>query len=146
MRLLVAESDPALQKIREFDPDVIALDIEMPKLDGLGVLRRLMADRPKPVIIPSALSQKGAKATLAALDLGAFDCIPKAFSDAALDILQIQAELISKIKAAAVSTPSPPQRPSALAVELPLARLPSCAGIGIRSGLRSSRCALLFLR
>jgi two-component system, chemotaxis family, protein-glutamate methylesterase/glutaminase len=107
-----------LQKIRKFDPDVITLDIEMPKLDGLGVLRRLMADYPKPVIVLSALTQEGAEATLAALDLGAFDCIPKAFSDAALDILQIQAELISKIKAAAVSTPSPPQRLPAVAVGL----------------------------
>ena len=106
-----SDGNETLQKIREFDPDVIMLDIEMPKLDGLGVLRRLMADYPKPVIVLSALTQEGAEATLAALDLGAFDCIPKAFSDAALDILQIQGELVSKIKAAAVSRPSPPQPP-----------------------------------
>lgn len=113
-----SDGSETLQKIQEFDPDVVTLDIEMPKLDGLGVLRRLMADHPIPVIVLSALTQEGAEATLAALDLGAFDCIPKAFSDAALDILKIQDELVSKIKAAAVSRLPPPQRPPALAVEL----------------------------
>lgn len=96
----------ALEKIAEFDPDVITLDIEMPKLDGLGVLRQLMAENPKPAIIVSSLTQEGAEETLNAFDLGAFDCIPKTLSYASLDILHIRDELIAKIKAGAAAKDS----------------------------------------
>ena len=96
----------ALAKIEEFDPDVVTLDIEMPQLDGLAVLRRLMPASPKPVIMVSSLTQEGAEATLAAFDLGAFDFIPKSSSYASLDILHIQNDLVAKIKAAASSAPA----------------------------------------
>ncbi len=86
-------------------PDVITLDIEMPRLDGLGVLRRLMEENPRPVIIVSSLSQEGAEATLQAFDLGAFDCIPKQLSYASLDIVKIRDHLVAQIKAAAVTRP-----------------------------------------
>jgi two-component system, chemotaxis family, protein-glutamate methylesterase/glutaminase len=93
----------ALAKIDEFDPDVVTLDIEMPQLDGLGVLRRLMAENPRPVIMVSSLTQEGAEATLAAFDLGAFDVLAKSSSYASLDILHLQNELIAKIKAGAAA-------------------------------------------
>ena len=97
----------ALELAAKLDPDVITLDIEMPRLDGLGVLQRLMQENPKPVIIVSSLSQEGAEATLQALDLGAFDCIPKQLSYASLDIVKIRDHLVAQIKAAAVSRPRP---------------------------------------
>jgi two-component system chemotaxis response regulator CheB len=93
----------ALEKIAQFNPDVITLDIEMPVLDGLGVLRRLMSENPKPAIMISSLTQEGAEATLTAFDLGAFDCIAKTLSPATLDILNLRDELVEKIKAAARS-------------------------------------------
>jgi two-component system, chemotaxis family, protein-glutamate methylesterase/glutaminase len=95
----------ALTKIADFDPDVVTLDIEMPILDGLSVLRALMETNPKPVIMLSSLTQDGAESTLTALELGAFDCLAKARSFATLDILQIKNELIAKVKAAADSNP-----------------------------------------
>jgi two-component system chemotaxis response regulator CheB len=95
----------ALELAATLNPDVITLDIEMPRLDGLGVLQRLMEENPRPVIIVSSLSQEGAEATLQALDLGAFDCIPKQLSYASLDIIKIRDHLVEQIKAAAVSRP-----------------------------------------
>ena len=99
----------ALEQITRLDPDVITLDIEMPLLNGLGVLRRLQQENPKPVIMVSSLTQEGAEATLEAFELGAFDCIAKTRSFATLDILNIREELTSKIKAAAHSGRSRPQ-------------------------------------
>lgn len=112
------ESDPQLKVVgaaqngvetlelaAALSPDVITLDIEMPRLDGLGVLRRLMEENPRPVIIVSSLSQEGAEATLQAFDLGAFDCIPKQLSYASLDIVKIRDHLVAQIKAAAVTRP-----------------------------------------
>src|SRR5579872_3204557 len=93
----------AIEKAARLDPDVITLDIEMPLLDGLGALKRLMSENPKPVIMISSLTQEGAEATMEAFNLGAFDCIPKQLSYASLDILEIRDELIGKIKAAAAS-------------------------------------------
>jgi len=95
----------ALEMAAALNPDVITLDIEMPRLDGLGVLRRVMEENPRPVIIVSSLSQEGAEATLQAFDLGAFDCIPKQLSYASLDIIKIRDHLVAQIKAAAVSRP-----------------------------------------
>ncbi len=100
----------ALELTTSLRPDVITLDIEMPRLDGLGVLRRIMEEDPRPVIIVSSLSQEGAQVTLEALDLGAFDCIPKQLSYASLDIVKIRDHLIAQVKAAAVSKPRRPRR------------------------------------
>jgi two-component system chemotaxis response regulator CheB len=67
----------ALERIEELDPDVITLDIEMPRLDGLGTLERIMRDHPTPVVMVSTLTSEGAEATLRALELGAVDFIEK---------------------------------------------------------------------
>lgn len=111
------ESDPALklvgtarnglemlEKAAELEPDVITLDIEMPVMDGLEALRRLMRENPRPVIILSSLSEEGAEATLKAFDLGAFECIPKQFSYGAVDIVKMRDDLVAKVKAAAAAT------------------------------------------
>lgn len=111
----------ALELAARLDPDVITLDIEMPRLDGLGVLQRLMEENPKPVIIVSSLSQEGAEATLQALDLGAFDCIPKQLSYASLDIVKIRDHLVAQIKAAAASRPRRRRKTGLPAVPEPVA-------------------------
>ncbi len=101
----------ALEMAAALNPDVITLDIEMPKLDGIGVLRRLMEENPKPVIMVSSLSREGAEVTLQAFDLGAFECIPKQLSYASLDIIKIRGQLVEKIKAAAKFKPKRAKRP-----------------------------------
>ena len=91
----------ALAKIDALQPDVVTLDIDMPGMDGLETLKRVMAEKPRPVIIVSSLARRGAEATIEALELGAFDCIAKGLSYASEDVLKVQNELVSKIKAAA---------------------------------------------
>lgn len=94
----------ALEKVATLDPHVITLDIEMPRLDGLGTLSRIMEENPRPVIMVSSLTQQGAEATLEAFDLGAFECVPKPDSYATLDIITIRNQLIAKVKGAAAAT------------------------------------------
>src|SRR5664279_4400731 len=72
-------SDPfvAAERIREEVPDVITLDIEMPRMDGLTFLRKIMTQHPIPVVICSSLAAEGAQSTLQALELGAVEIIAK---------------------------------------------------------------------
>ena len=93
----------ALERAESLDPDVVTLDIQMPRLDGLGTLRQMMQQSPRPVIMVSALSQQGAEAVLEALDQGAFDCIAKPISANHLEIVRIREDLIAKVKAAAAA-------------------------------------------
>jgi two-component system chemotaxis response regulator CheB len=92
----------ALALIGSVDPDVVTLDIEMPRLNGLETLKRIMAETPRPVIMISSLTQDGVRATLDAFEAGAFDCIPKQLSYASLDIVKIRQRLVDQIKSAAV--------------------------------------------
>lgn len=82
-------------------PDVVTLDIEMPKVDGLAALERIMKDCPTPVLMVSSLTVEGAEATLKALELGAVDFIPKGMSYVNMDIVKIKEDLISKVRAIA---------------------------------------------
>jgi two-component system chemotaxis response regulator CheB len=93
----------ALDKIGKLQPDVVTLDVEMPGINGLETLKRIMRDSPRPVIMVSSLTQEGAETTLEALELGAFDYLPKQSSFVSLDIVKIRDELIAKVKAAAES-------------------------------------------
>ncbi|WP_428427534.1 protein-glutamate methylesterase/protein-glutamine glutaminase [Pararhizobium sp.] len=72
-----ADAMQARQAIKDLDPDVITLDIEMPNMNGLEFLEKIMRLRPMPVIMVSTLTHKGAEASLAALEIGAFDCVGK---------------------------------------------------------------------
>ncbi|MBV8679247.1 MAG: chemotaxis response regulator protein-glutamate methylesterase [Aquitalea sp.] len=79
MEVVATASDPivARERIRETNPDMITLDVEMPRMDGLEFLRRLMRLRPTPVLMISSLTQSGSETTLSALELGAVDFLPK---------------------------------------------------------------------
>ncbi len=98
-----AAADPiiAREMIKRFNPDVITLDIEMPKMDGLSFLEKIMSLRPMPVVMVSSLTQKGALETIQALEIGAVDCIGKPRGDEQLNVLSLQGDLIEKIKTAA---------------------------------------------
>lgn len=113
----------AVEENLAFEPDVITLDINMPEMDGLTALSLLMAQRPVPVVMVSSLTEKGAMATLEALNLGAVDYIPKPGGTISLSMVEIEAEVIAKVRAAA------------------RARLKTARGLAarIRSGVTPSR-------
>lgn len=90
--------EEGLAKVLELAPDLVTMDIEMPRMDGLTALRRIMKEKPTPVMMVSSLTSDGAQATLDALELGAVDFIPKQLSYVSLDIVKIKQELIAKIK------------------------------------------------
>jgi two-component system, chemotaxis family, protein-glutamate methylesterase/glutaminase len=97
------EGSEALAKIPSLNPDVVTLDVQMPGLDGLQTLRRIMSQFPRPVIMVSSVTERDANATFTALGAGAFDYIPKQMSANSLDIHHIREDLITKIRAAAQS-------------------------------------------
>jgi two-component system chemotaxis response regulator CheB len=91
----------ARQKIKDLNPDVLTLDVEMPKMDGISFLRQLMRLRPMPVIMISSLTEEGAETTLEALAAGAIDFISKPKIDIANTLVDYAEEIVSKIKSAA---------------------------------------------
>ena len=94
----------ARQAIKALNPDVITLDIEMPNMNGLEFLEKIMRLRPMPVIMVSTLTQQGAAATLAALEIGALDCVGKPTANSASEGFS---ELAEKVKAAATAKVRP---------------------------------------
>lgn len=96
-------ADPfaAREKIKALNPDVITLDVEMPRMDGVTFLENLMRLRPIPVVMVSSLTQKGAEVTLRALELGAVDFVSKPTVDLAGTLHLYADELIAKVKMAA---------------------------------------------
>lgn len=109
MLVIGAANDPiiAMQKMERVWPDVIVLDIEMPRMDGLTFLAKIMKERPTPVVICSTLVQRGADAALRAMSLGAVTCVEKPklglvkfFENAASDIVfAVKQASVSKISA-----------------------------------------------
>jgi two-component system, chemotaxis family, protein-glutamate methylesterase/glutaminase len=93
--------EEALEKIRLLNPDVVTMDIEMPRMDGLTALGHVMRDFPRPVLMVSSLTTEGAESTLKAMELGAVDFIPKQLSKVSLDIIKIEENLQAKVKAVA---------------------------------------------
>ncbi len=95
-----ADAYQAKDLVNQYQPDVITLDIEMPKVDGLTFLDRLMKARPTPVLMISTLTERGADVTLRALELGAVDYIAKPRIDVAAGIEAYRQEIVDKIKSA----------------------------------------------
>lgn len=106
IEVLDTAADPfdAREKIKKLNPDVITLDIEMPHMDGISFLEKIMALRPMPVVMVSTLTQKGADSTLRALELGAVDYVSKPTEKQTRNTLSdLKDELINKVKSAAGS-------------------------------------------
>ena len=93
----------AASKINKLQPDVITLDIEMPRMDGLTFLSKLMKVNPMPVIMVSSLTDRGADATVKALELGAIDFILKPNPDSEDSVRNFTRQLVEKVRAAASS-------------------------------------------
>jgi two-component system, chemotaxis family, protein-glutamate methylesterase/glutaminase len=98
-----AAADPfiARERIKQLAPDVLTLDVEMPRMDGLTFLRNLMRLRPMPVVMVSTLTAAGAQVTLDALALGAVDFVAKPSIDVARGLTDYAAMLVAKVKQAA---------------------------------------------
>lgn len=91
----------ARQMIKDLNPDVVTLDVEMPNMDGISFLEKIMRLRPMPVLMISSLTQTGAEATLQALELGAVDYISKPKVDLQHGLSEKRAEIVEKVKIAA---------------------------------------------
>lgn len=90
----------ALDQVQRIQPDVVTMDINMPGMDGLSCLTRIMHDDPRPVVVVSSLSEHGALVTLEALELGAVDYVPKPGGTVSLNMDQVAVELIAKVRGA----------------------------------------------
>ena len=112
----------AREKIKALNPDVLTLDVEMPRMDGLTFLRNLMRLRPMPVIMVSSLTDRGAEVTLDALSIGAFDYLSKPKIDLAATLGDYKAELIAKVKAAASARLRSPSASAAATADVVLAK------------------------
>ncbi|MCW8878782.1 MAG: chemotaxis response regulator protein-glutamate methylesterase [Kangiellaceae bacterium] len=102
IKVVGTAEDPfdAREKIKKYNPDVITLDVEMPKMDGITFLKNLMRLRPMPVIMVSTLTQAGADITMQALNAGAFDFVGKPSTEVKDKLMLLSEELIEKVKAA----------------------------------------------
>ncbi len=101
-----AAADPifAMQRMKKTWPDVIVMDVEMPRMDGLTFLKKIMAERPTPVVICSSLTQKGAETSVAALSAGAVAIVPKPGSGIKRFLTEDAAtEIVAAVRAAAAA-------------------------------------------
>ncbi len=97
----------ARERIKSLNPDVLTLDVEMPRMDGVTFLRNLMRLRPMPVVMVSTLTEKGADITLQALELGAVDFVSKPKTDLSHTLEDYAEEIIAKVRNAAVARVQP---------------------------------------
>ena len=105
MECIGTANDPlvAREMIRELNPDVITLDVEMPRMDGIDFLGRLMRLRPMPVVMISTLTEQGTEVTLRALELGAVDFVAKPRVGVATGLSDLAGQIVDKIRVAAVA-------------------------------------------
>ncbi|MCU0814011.1 MAG: chemotaxis response regulator protein-glutamate methylesterase [Burkholderiaceae bacterium] len=127
MRCVGTAADPfaAREVIRSLDPDVVTLDVEMPRMDGLDFLARLMRLRPTPVVMVSTLTERGAETTLRALELGAVDFVAKPKIGVADGLRRLGDDIADKIRAAAQSRVR--RAPAAAAVQVAAGPAPPAA-------------------
>lgn len=107
MEVVAVAPDPLVARdlIKQHNPDVITLDVEMPRMDGLDFLERLMRLRPMPVLMVSSLTQSGSEITLKALELGALDFVAKPSLGIRNGMMEYANEIAEKLRAAARSRP-----------------------------------------
>jgi len=143
----------AVEENRSFQPDVVTLDINMPEMDGLTALSMIMVERPVAVVMVSSLTEKGALATLEALNLGAVDYVAKPGGTISLSIDVIRAPLISKVRTAAKAKLKPlgtvtrkaaaPARPDAAAGAAPAGRAAAPAAAAVRRNFGTAGVVLI---
>lgn len=109
------DGQDGVEKVLSLRPDVVTMDVEMPRLDGYGALKELMARCPTPVVMVSSHTRAGAEATIRALTLGAVDFLAKPSGSISLDMATVRDELLAKVKAAAGAV----VRPRRVLAELP---------------------------
>ena len=117
---VASDAHIAREKIKALNPDVLTLDVEMPKMDGITFLKNLMRLRPMPVVMVSSLTERGADVTLDALALGAVDYLSKPKIDLAATLKDYGDELIDKIRAASKASVRAldPRRAAAIATNI----------------------------
>jgi two-component system chemotaxis response regulator CheB len=98
---LARNGNEALEMVRAFDPQVVTLDVQMPGMDGITCLSRIMIEAPRPVVMCSSLTAEGADATFEAIELGAVDFIAKPVGTVSLEIDRLRPILVQKVRAAA---------------------------------------------
>ncbi|NMM78353.1 chemotaxis response regulator protein-glutamate methylesterase [Rhodococcus sp. SRB_17] len=128
MECIGTANDPliAREMIRELNPDVITLDVEMPRMDGIDFLGRLMRLRPMPVVMISTLTERGAEVTMKALELGAVDFVAKPRVGLANGLNELASQIVDKIRVAAVAqVRRMPCEPALAGAERAAAALPS---------------------
>ena len=132
MECIGTANDPiqAREMIRETNPDVITLDVEMPKMDGLEFLSRIMKLRPMPVVMVSTLTEKGADVTLRALEMGAIDFVSKPRLGISTGLRELGDEIVEKIRIASKAAvrrhvAAPPQTAGSEAGAAPAPRFTS---------------------
>ena len=114
----------AVEQVKALTPDVVTLDIEMPRLDGLGALERIMVERPTPVVMVSSLTRKGAEVTIQALELGAVDFALKTATRGSSAVRGLIAELAEKIRQAATANVKALVRQADSSEQIPVALRP----------------------
>jgi two-component system chemotaxis response regulator CheB len=154
MQCIGAAADPfvAREMIRNLNPDVITLDVEMPRMDGIDFLSKLMRLRPMPVVMVSTLTERGADVTLKALELGAVDFVAKPKIGVADGLKQLADDITDKVRVAAkarihrMPTPAPaaaatPGAPGAAAT----APKPAAPSVSLASMGRLSTEKIIFI-
>ena len=139
------DGEDGLNKVRELRPDVVTLDVEMPRLDGLGFLEAQMQAQPIPVVMVSSLTQEGADTALACLQRGAVDYVGKPSGAVSLDIAEIGAALVSKVRGAAMAKVRlPPAFPSGLTAASE-SRTTRSSLLGARSAANTGDCCVVVI-
>ncbi len=122
---LAVDGQDGVEKAAALQPDVVTLDIQMPRMGGLEALKRIMAIRPIPVLLLSSLTKEGAGVTLHGLELGAMDFVDKSRVQGNMNLLNLAEELKTKIRALASVKPHPPS-----ALLTPIVRTEAPRGVG----------------
>ncbi|MDU8607069.1 chemotaxis response regulator protein-glutamate methylesterase [Pseudomonas syringae group sp. 247E2] len=136
IHVMGAASDPifAMAKLAQEWPDVIVLDVEMPRMDGITFLKKIMSERPTPVVICSSLTQKGAETSLQALSAGAVEIITKPTTGLKNFLIDSAAELVAAVRAAANSNVKNLGKRTAPPVLAPASKLTADAILPAASG------------
>ena len=127
------DGEEGLELARQLKPDVVTLDVRMPRLGGLETLERLMAEQPLPVLLMSTLTQEGAEVTLRGLELGAMDFVDKS-SVQPMSMLSLADELVTKIRALGGARVRSRPQPKPAPVKAPGRVTAQCVVIGASTG------------